>query len=474
MDFLRGMRDKIGKYIDTDSEICVEMSINGTSVYGFCCFGVDKSGRLSDDRYMVFYNQTMSPGREITFIPEKPMEPGKHSAKFCIHLSKLPLDIDKLVFTASIDGDDTMGEIAAHHFYLCQNNTTQISMEVSGSDFGKEKAIISMEIYRKDEWRIASVAKGFYGGLSALLASLGGTEVSQAQGMEENIQAVQNQPDAEHRKEERAEMAQAQPDAEHRKSEEELTQEVMGKISLSKDKENLGKHVVNLNKCIVSLRKESGVDLGAVHAKVVVALDYSSSMRNLYINGTVQRTITRLVPLGLTFDNNGFIDVYLFQDSYLKLEDLTLSNYERYVDCVIAVSGYRMGGTWYAPVLRTIMEGNSYKQGGFLGFHRKVVTTEAIVGEEEPTFILFITDGENADKRETDKIIKESSGMNVFIQFIGIGNERFRYLQKLDEIPGRVRDHTGFSKMEDLDQADDRELYQNVLGQFSGWLKGLQ
>ena len=34
-----------------------------------------------------------------------------------------------------------------------------------------------------------------------------------------------------------------------KKNEEELTQEVMGKISLSKDKVNLEKHVVNLSKC---------------------------------------------------------------------------------------------------------------------------------------------------------------------------------------------------------------------------------
>ena len=41
-----------------------------------------------------------------------------------------------------------------------------------------------------------------------------------------------------------------------KKNEEELTQEVMGKISLSKDKVNLEKHVVNLSKCVVNLSVE--------------------------------------------------------------------------------------------------------------------------------------------------------------------------------------------------------------------------
>ena len=64
--------------------------------------------------------------------------------------------------------------------------------------------------------------------------------------------------------------------------------------------------------------------------------------------------------------------------------------------------------------------------------------------------------------------------MNVFIQFIGIGNEQFKYLIALDDMPGRTHDNTGFSKMKDLDNASDNELYTNVLEQFSDWLNGLQ
>ena len=43
-----------------------------------------------------------------------------------------------------------------------------------------------------------------------------------------------------------------------------------------------------------------------------------------------------------------------------------------------------------------------------------------------------------------------------------IRNELFRFLS------------TGFTKMKDLDRADDRELYTNVLEQFAKWLRGLQ
>ena len=256
-----------------------------------------------------------------------------------------------------------------------------------------------------------------------------------------------------------------------RKTEEQLTSEIMGKINLSKDKVNLEKHVVNLSKCVVDLSKKSGVDLGSARAKVVVVLDYSGSMHTLYANGTVQRTINRLVPLGLTFDDNGTIDVFLFSTEYKKLDDLNIMNYESYVNFVAKNSGMNMGGTMYSPVLRAIILGDTVKKGLFFG---KAEYTPPIVDNGEPTFVLFITDGENADNINTNEIIMRSSSMNVFIQFIGIGTEKFEYLRKLDDLPGRVRNNTGFSQMESLDGASDQELYTNVLGQFANWLRGLQ
>lgn len=172
MDFTRGMRDKLSKYINTGNDFQIEMNIAGNSIYDFCCFGVDKNNRLSDDRYMIFYNQTCSPDKEITY------EAGTHSAKFILNLSKLPPSIHKLVFTVSIDGNGTMGNITRHSFVLSQNKEPKIFLNLSGSDFKQEKAIISIEIYRKDEWKISAVANGFNGGLSALLAHYGGTEIS--------------------------------------------------------------------------------------------------------------------------------------------------------------------------------------------------------------------------------------------------------------------------------------------------------
>ena len=65
MNLQRGMREKIANYIDPGAEFCIEMAVVGPAVYDFSCFGIDQSGKLSDDRYMIFYNQTASPANEI-------------------------------------------------------------------------------------------------------------------------------------------------------------------------------------------------------------------------------------------------------------------------------------------------------------------------------------------------------------------------------------------------------------------------
>lgn len=92
MELQRGMRDKLEKYIDVTRPIEAEMQISGGSVYDFCCFGVDGNDKLSDDRYMVFYNQTASPANEIAY------RGSNGSATFTIDLKQTSHDYSKTRF----------------------------------------------------------------------------------------------------------------------------------------------------------------------------------------------------------------------------------------------------------------------------------------------------------------------------------------------------------------------------------------
>ena len=240
------------------------------------------------------------------------------------------------------------------------------------------------------------------------------------------------------------------------------------KLKESEDRELLNEHIVSLSKCVVNIDKNKSVNLENSKAKVVVILDYSASMRMLYNNGTVQRTLNKLVPIGLTFDDNGEIEVYLFNQGYRKFDNMNISNYKQYKYQVIDKAYWSMGMTAYAPVLRAVLEDTGkIKKAGLFKNKTKCID------DGDDVFVIFITDGEtnSADRNETNKVIRLSSQTNTYIQFIGIGDTEFGYLETLDTIGGRKIDNTGFSSMKSLEKASDEELYNTILSGFAEWIK---
>ena len=105
MEVQRGFRDKLSKHLDINSTFEVIIQTIGNAEYDYSCFGVDAQNKLSDDRYMVFYNQISSPKGEVSYQGDN------RSAKFVVKLNKLPDSINKLAFTVSIDGNSDMSKI---------------------------------------------------------------------------------------------------------------------------------------------------------------------------------------------------------------------------------------------------------------------------------------------------------------------------------------------------------------------------
>ena len=216
---------------------------------------------------------------------------------------------------------------------------------------------------------------------------------------------------------------------------------------------DMSKSAENLNKVLIDMSKGSKIDMTKHVARVALAMDYSGSMDRLYYNGSVQNVIIRLLPIALKFDDNGELESWLFSNQEERLPAVNVNNYENYVQKVMMKARMSMVGTNYAPVLKDMVK--YYKD---------------IEPSSVPAFIIFITDGENFDKAETNKIIKELSNYNIFVQFIGIGNESFTYLKSLDNMEGRVHDNTGFTTVKDMNKMTDGELYTELLRQYKDWL----
>lgn len=223
---------------------------------------------------------------------------------------------------------------------------------------------------------------------------------------------------------------------------------------------------INLQKeQVIDLKKKAGIGSRS-QAQVVLALDFSGSMSTLYNNGTVQKTVERILPFGLAFDDNGEVDTYLFENRYNKVkQSVTLENAENYVNDKI-LGKYEMGGTNYAPVLNAIYDDfKTSKSGGLFGLGG----TEQPM--EYPVYIIFITDGDNFDKPETENVIKKMSEKGFFIQFIGIGNAGFSFLEKLDDMGGRKLDNVNFFNVSNLNSFSDESLYQGLMSEYPEWYK---
>lgn len=223
----------------------------------------------------------------------------------------------------------------------------------------------------------------------------------------------------------------------------------MSRLDLNK---NLLKEIDERKSIVVEEKKKRNISIDI--AKVVFVLDHSRSMSTLYTNGTVQRTLERIFPLAMQFDDNSEMEFYLFDTLFKELDTITTENIEDYTSEVIMKKRGVYGATNYAPIIEEITERYTKKE-----------------KSKTPTFVIFITDGNNADKRAAKEALVKASFFNIFWKFVGIGDEKFEFLEKLDNMAGRFIDNANFIAIKDLNLIKDKSLYSMLFEEFNEWLK---
>lgn len=188
MDLMKGQKIKVAD-MTASPQIELKVAVHlRTGEADVSCFGVDDRSRLSDDRYFIFYNQTSSPEQAIV------MNTDASGICFSINLKKLPPFIKKLVITVAADGQAAMKDVENGRLSLVAAGQNQADFSFTGNQFQQEKAVILCELYEKDGiWRLAVVASGFNGGLSALLKHFGGEEA--ASGAQDNAPGPERKAD---------------------------------------------------------------------------------------------------------------------------------------------------------------------------------------------------------------------------------------------------------------------------------------
>ncbi|MFF9057789.1 TerD family protein [Streptomyces sp. NPDC014882] len=169
-EFQRGHKARISD-LTAGTDLYVGVQISGPGLtFDISCFGLDADERLSDDRYFVFFNQPKTPEEAVQLLGAQAGD----TESFRVTLDRIPPQIRKLSFTATLDGAGQMSQIAPGYLRIVAGGQEVARYSFDGSEFSTERAVMLGDFYLKDVWRFAAVGQGFDGGLDALLKNFGG------------------------------------------------------------------------------------------------------------------------------------------------------------------------------------------------------------------------------------------------------------------------------------------------------------
>ncbi|WP_242530657.1 VWA domain-containing protein [Nocardioides aromaticivorans] len=406
------------------------------------------AGKVRSDDDFIFYNQPRGAGGAVTHLGKGPRGSGTVD-RVQVDMSALPADVDKVVIGASLDGSGSFGALTGLGVEVAADEgaPAAVRCEIPATS---ETAMVFAEVYRRGgEWKIRAVGQGYTNGLAGLAGDFG---VDVAEEAPAPVAAATPPPPP---PPPAAPAAPATP-----------------AISLEK------RRVVDLEKklsgkgdtAMLSLVKSAGVSLEkkglAEHtARVALVLDISGSMSSRYSKGLVQRLAERVLALGLRFDDDGAVDVFLFGNAVHQPEPLTLDGYQQYVKGI--TKQYKLEyATKYGAAMSAIRK-HYFGHSGDRG---------EPVPDTTPVYVMFITDGAPTDKAVATKQIRSASYEPIFWQFLGIGSDRFEYLQRLDDLDNRYTDNADFFAVTDDEligrkPISDDALFERLMTEYPDWLR---
>lgn len=428
MQLIRGQKVKLTDLMHT-LQFVIQVNIQSQFTTDVALFGLSEEHKLHDERYMIFYNQPVSPCQSLKLTDNH-----AQSSQFSINLTQLPHTIQKLMLTLSIDGHDVIQNLGKGSIKINDlTGKTLAQFNLDGAMFQQERAVMLVEFYQKDGiWRLNAVGQGFNGGLPALIEYFGG-EVAKDEPTPPISQPTQSKID------------------------------LKKKLSLQKATQTGNQSIIDLTKkSLVQLEKHNLLD---VQARVALVLDASGSMNWQYKNGDVQRIVNRLMPLAIHFDDDGQFECWAFANLTTQLDQVTLHNVNDFINQTqLGWKNWHVGSRINneIPAIEAVID-YYYPQ-----------STKSLSQKNVPVYVLFISDGGVGNRRQMEKILTECANVPIFWQFVGIGGSNYGVLEKLDDLKGRVVDNCNFFALDHIKSVSDERLYELLLEEFPQWLQAIQ
>ena len=168
--------------------------------------------------------------------------------------------------------------------------------------------------------------------------------------------------------------------------------------------------------------------------------------------------------------------MFLFGRNVHQGEAMGLSNWPDYIKGIIARHPLE-GDTRYGAAIEAVRR---HYFPDARGGERRAVAKAAV-----PVYVMFVTDGSTSDKPLTERQLRWASREPIFWQFMGIGKGRkstakalasfadsdFPFLEKLDELDGRLVDNADFFSVTSPDEHADAVLYDLLMNDYPQWVK---
>lgn len=143
-------------------------------------FLLTESGKVRSDADFIFYKQTKSTCGSVVHTGDNRTGEGDGDDEVInVDLSKVPADVQKVVFTVTIydhvSRNQNFGMVSnAYIRVLDQGNGSEIARYDLSEDASTVTAMIFGEIYRNNgEWKFKAVGQGFSNGLAEMARNFG-------------------------------------------------------------------------------------------------------------------------------------------------------------------------------------------------------------------------------------------------------------------------------------------------------------
>ena len=424
-------------------------------------FALGSDGKIPDERYFVFYNNSQSPDGAIAHSGDNQTgQTQGDDETIYVDLEKVTAAVEEMVFVVTIHDaqakHQNFSQIRNAFIRLYDRETdSELARYDLTEGFSEETAVEFGRLYKKDAaWRFQAVGQGYKAGLQSFVDKYHSEIQPQEKPAKRTVELPKLPVIEDSHKSQKA-------------------------IALDKKLAEKAPHIFNLaKKADISLKK---ANLTNHNAQVALCLDISGSMSSLYSSGKIQRLAEKILALGCRFDDNAAIDIFLFGVNPHNPGEMSIDNFSNFIHYILQQYPLE-GGTYYGKVMKEIRN--------FYFPDARGSRRYAAIKADRPVYVMFVTDGATADESETKQQLQSSSYEPIFWQFMAIGKSQkdvkskgargwlaravasdFSFLEQLDEMGDRYLDNADFFSLEDPEHIADEELYDLLTAEYPHWVK---